>query len=358
MEFPKQVNPLWFGVDVAKATFEASCREQGTGPIRVNTLRKQKVRGFDRTEDGADRFVSWIESVAQSGQAVHVVMESTGSYSSQLAFWLRNLREQFAISIINPRQIKHYGAQLGVRSKTDIIDARMIACYGAERQPEANVKKPSVYRELRSLSRCRESLVESISKFKQQSQEVSREDLTNNVRMTVLEMLETTISTLEEQLEQIDASMEKLVSSDLDLERDVNLLDSICGVGRIVAMGVLGEMGDLRDYHRSRAAASFAGLDPKLVSSGKYQGRTRMSKRGPSQVRRLLYLAVTATLGKKDNYFNRTFDKLVRAGKTPMAAIGALMRKMLTIMRAMLISNETYNDHQPAKRSTHMSPAI
>jgi transposase len=346
------VKKVWFGLDVHEADFVGGHRAQGSDPVQVSDLRRMKVRKFARDLEGTKQFLAWVDSVVAPGCAVQVVMESTGSYSAQLACWLTQLRPELPVSIVNARKTKHYAAELGVRSKTDPVDARVMACYGAERQPSPDIKKPSIYRELRSLSRCRHNLVEMSTKLKLQSQEVKREEHTASMRMFLLGHQEKLIEQLDEQIEQIEQKMEQLVHSDANVERDADLLDSIKGVGRIVAMGVLGEMGDLRDYHRSRQCTCFAGMDPRLIQSGKSQGKTRLSKRGPNQVRHLLYLAATATL-RSDNYFSRRYERLLTKGKTSLAAIGAVMRTMLTVMRAILISGVPYDDSYERNKKRH-----
>lgn len=346
------VKKVWFGLDVHKADFVGAYRAQGTDPVRLTDLRRMKVRKYSRDLERAEQFLDWIDSVVPPGCAVQVVMESTGSYSSQLAYWLTQLRPSLPISIVNPRQAKHYALQLGVRSKTDPIDARVMACYGAERQPSPNMKPASIYRELRSLIRCRHTLVEVSTKLKLQSQEVKREEHAAAMRLFLLEHQEKLIEQVDDQIKQIEDKMNQLVHSDPEVGRHVDLLDSIKGVGPIVSKGILGEMGDLRDYHRSRQCTCFAGMDPRLIQSGKYQGKTRLSKRGPKLVRQLLYMAATAAL-KSDNCFSRYYEKLLTKGKTSLAAIGAVMRKMLTVMRAILISGIPFDDSYESKKKNH-----
>ena len=343
-----QTVKTWFGLDVSNPTFDAAYLAQPAKPIRCAAdVHKLKARAFTRDTDGAKVFLAWVDTITLGG--AHIVMESTGSYSTQLAFWLKAERPDLLISIVNAYPVKHYAAELGVRSKTDLIDARVITCYAADRQPSPNADKPCIYRELRSLSRSRHSFVEMVTKLKLQRQELMREHHEGQLQSFLLQHIDSTISHISEQVAELEHRMQQVVCSDDNVAHDVDLLDSIIGVGRIVAIGILGELGDLRDYHRSRQAASFAGVEPRLKQSGKYKGTTRMSKKGPGLARHLLYLAACATLNG-DNNFSRRYQRLVDRGKQRLAAIGMLMRRMLTVMRAVLISNTPYEDCFESKR--------
>ena len=139
--------------------------------------------------------------------------------------------------------------------------------------------------------------------------------------------------------------MKLVVNSDETFKRDFDLLTSIDGVGPITAMTVLAEIGDLRCFERARQLTAYAGVSPRVVQSGtSVRGKTRMCKRGNKRIRQALYLSAMATLNtKKPNTLSLMHRRLCEEGKQGKSALGAVMRKQLTVMRAVLISEVPYD---------------
>ena len=139
--------------------------------------------------------------------------------------------------------------------------------------------------------------------------------------------------------------MKLVVNEDEDFKRDFGLLISIDGVGPITAMTVLAEIGDLRRFGRARQLTAYAGVSPRVVQSGtSVRGKTRMCKRGNKRIRQALYLSAMATLNtKKPNTLSIVHQRLCEEGKQGKAALGAVMRKQLTVMRAVIISGKPYD---------------
>jgi transposase len=135
------------------------------------------------------------------------------------------------------------------------------------------------------------------------------------------------------------------MEEDEALKRDFALLTSIDGVGPITALTVLAEIGDLRRFERARQLTAYVGVSPQIVRSGtSVRGKTRMCKRGNERVRRALYLSAMATLNTREpNSLSAMHARLCREGKQGKAALGAVMRKQLTIMRAVIISGIPYD---------------
>ncbi len=110
----------------------------------------------------------------------------------------------------------------------------------------------------------------------------------------------------------------------------------------LTAITILAELGDLRRFHQARQLTAFAGLSLKKHTSGKsVHKKTHMSKQGSAHVRRILYVAAMAAV-RGDNTFAEVYHRLVHNGKNRMSAIGAVMRKLLLTMRAVLITGRPY----------------
>jgi len=116
---------------------------------------------------------------------------------------------------------------------------------------------------------------------------------------------------------------------DLEIAADA-VAERAAGRLRETAATVLGELGDLTRFRKSRTLSAFAGTSPRrFESAASVKGRTRMCKQGGPRARQALFLASMAAIRKGDNTLARTYQHLVARGKPKMAAIGAVMRKML-----------------------------
>ncbi len=332
----------WAGVDVSKKTFDAALwlplvKEQ------MWPLKSLPYRRFERTIEGAAQFVQWLEEKVPSGDEqgqllARVVMEATGSFSEELARWLRQLCPELAPAIANPLHTSAFIDSLAQRNKTDAADARALARYGYERRPEPTEVLSPAQQELRELVRLREDLVAERVAEENRAQEPTHTKMAHDIRRRHIEYLK-------KQIVKVELEIQRVIAQDEQLRHDAALLDGIYGVGIITVAVVLAELGDLRRFGKARQLTAFAGLSPQRRESGSsVRGRARLSKQGPSNVRACLYMCAMSAVGG-ENDLARLYRRLIENGKSKMAALGAVMRKLLTIMRAILISGERYHRH-------------
>jgi len=327
----------WIGVDVSKATFDATLVKPGQR-YPSTPLREMPAACFERSPKGVEAFLQWMGTLLKEVPEPHVrvVMEATGKYSITLAQWMNAQCPMLAPAIVNPRQAADFIRSLGLRNTTDQLAARGLALYGAERSPQAHCALAPEYAELQSLSRYRDALVRERTAERNRAEQSSASKLVNTVHRLRLKQLD-------KALERIEAEMRAVVRRHPELAHDVDLLSSIYGVAFLTAALILAELGDLKRFRRARQLSAFAGLNPRMVQSGSsVRKRPRLSKQGNARVRQALYLAAMVAI-HGGNEFGRTYQRLIENGKTPMQALGAIMRKMLTVMRAILISGKPYN---------------
>jgi len=265
-------------------------------------------------------------------------MEATGQYSVKLTTWLRSRRPSLKPAIENPAGTKAFIDSLNQRNKTDGLDARGLAFYGVERRPAPYEPLSKTRQELRELSRYRDALVAQRTALKNRSHEKSSSKIVARMQTRQLRQLEHDIATVEQE-------MKRVVNEDEAFKRDYELLISIDGVGPITTLTVLAEIGDLRRFERARQLTAYAGVSPRVVQSGtSVRGKTHMCKRGNQRIRQALYLSAMATLNTKEpNSLSSMHHRLCEEGKQGKAALGAVMRKQLTVMRAVIISGEPYD---------------
>ena len=330
----KSMQAHWVGFDVAKDTFDV-------GLVRSfqhypdTKLREIPAETFTRSPEGVVAFLSWLDAQGVEDEPVRVVMEATGSYSTDLTVWLLARRPALSPAIANPYHTSAFIKSMGVRNKTDRLEARALGFYGVERCPQPHEVLTPERRELRTLSRYRDSLVRQRTMLKNQMHEPCASPFVQKNQAKRLRLLSGDI-------ERVEKKMKALVEQHDDLKRDVTLLMSIYGVGFINATNILAELGDLRRFTRSRQLSAFAGMSPRHHQSGtSVHGRSRLCKQGNPRVRQCLYLSAMIAI-RGDNLFRACYQRLLEQGKPRMVALGAVMRKLLTVMRAILISGKPY----------------
>lgn len=339
------------GFDVHSDNFVAAHRLSGLPPVQPGDIRKMKSKQFPRTRQGATDFLVWIDSKTPEGARLLIVMESTSSYSLQLACWLRELRPGLCPVIVEPKRIIKYAGSIGTRNKTDRIDARVIACFGAERQPVGDEPVEVIYRDLRALHQARTQFMDAMQALRNQRDSLCHENLSKSISREITRGFDSQIKALEKQMNVLEEQMRKVVDSDEKVGQDVKLLCSMVGVKFLTAVGVLGIFGDLRRFPTSRSLTAFAGLNPEIKESGKRQGESHISKRGNANARRVLYMAATSVI-KSNSELAEFYNRLVNdAHKEKMVALVALMRKMLLTMRSLLVSGQTYDRYYHARRA-------
>lgn len=333
----------WVGIDTSKRSFDAACVAPGQRYPQT-PLRAVPVETFERSREGVGQFIAWLDAqcaMTRRAPMVRAVMESTGPYSVELCLWLHEQCPVIAPAIVNPVQTSAFIKSLCVRNKTDRLDARALAFFGAERQPEPYEPLTPAHQQLRELSRYRDALIVEKVAESNRAEQRPQSALVRKLQARRAAQRLRDIAKIEEE-------MKRAIQSTPHLKKDFELLVTIPGVGFITAAVVLAELGDLRRFARARQATAFVGLSPRQRQSGtSLNGKTRMCKCGNSRVRKALYLAAMAAV-RPASPLGKSYRRLVHEGKPRMAALGAIMRKLLTIMRAVLISEEPF--HPGGKR--------
>jgi transposase len=328
----------WVGIDVAKATFDAAFVRHGQ-KFPATPLACIPARSFERTQAGVEELAKWLETLNEDeddSAATRVIMEATGGYSIELAAWITQQNPEFAPAIAPPRQTAAFLKSLGLRNKTDKIEARALGFYGMERQPPAYQALTPEEANLRELSRCRDFLVQQrVAEHNRFGEMKSASEATKIFRRRLAQ--------IERDIKKLEAELHKCIDALPELSKDIQLLCTIYGVGFITAVTIRLEMGDLRRFNKARQLTAYAGLNPTLRQSGaSVNGRPHMNKHGNSRVRQALYLSAMVVI-RGDNDLKHTYMRLREQGKSAMSALGAVMRKLLVLMRAILISGRVFD---------------
>lgn len=333
----------WTGIDVAKMSFDAAIVFHGQ-EISETPMHTIPVKTFTRTPEGVQAFLNWLDTqISRQSETilpVRAIMESTGVYSSELYSLLVDSRATLSPAIVNPHRTAHFMKSLGVRNKTDRLDARVLAFYGMERRPVPYTLLPPEWRELRELNRYRDFLVsEKVSMM-------NRGDDTSEVKL-VRQASKRRMNQLEKDIKKVEQEMRAAIDKMPELKKIYTLLTSIPGVALLSACTIMAELGDLRRFKRSKQISAFAGLNPCLRDSGtSIHGYTHLSKSGNPRIRQALYMSALAAI-RVPGPLKKTYDHHIASGKKAKSALGIVMRKLLVLMRAVLISNTPYDkDYQ------------
>jgi transposase len=241
------------------------------------------------------------------------------------------------VSVINPALAHAHAQSLGLRSKTDAVDARVLADFCRQRQPEAWVAPSPSERSLRALVLRHQAIVEM------QTQETNRLEV---AREDVQASIETHLQWMGIELERIERAIAAQVDDDPDLRNKRELLDSIPGLGERTIPTLLAYGLGSERFGRARQFVAFAGLSPRLYESGSsVRARPRLSKVGHAFLRRALYMPAMVALHR--TAWGRVFrDRVAAHGKPPKLIIGAMMRKLAQVAFGVLKSGQSFD---PAK---------
>ena len=262
-----------------------------------------------------------------------VVLEATAGYEQLAAQEL--LVSGFLVAVANPTRVRALAKASGKLAKTDVIDARLIAEFAAKMQPEPLQLRTELEFRLRALVSRREQLIEM------RTAEINRRGMAHRSMKAVIQEH---IDWLTSRIDEIEAEMEQLVQSLPEWQDHFKLLDTIPGVGFITAVTILSELPELGQLDRQKIAA-LAGLAPFNRDSGKKRGRRRIFG-GRKSVRRVLYMACISA--KKHNpVIRKFFNRLEKNGKLFKVAMTACMRKLLTIMNAMMRDQTAWRKPKP-----------
>lgn len=330
----------WAGLDVAKDTFDAALYlplENGERPRRLAEL---PTESFARTPDGVKSFLHWSfqlrDLAGLEGGNLRVVMEATGRYSQELTGWFNQEAPPTRAAVEDPKTMHDFIKSLKLRNKTDRLDAAAIARYGVERMPEPYEELPDDYTRLRDLTRYRLETKDQLTAARARVAELKNFPTLISIQQQLIEALEKAVAEME-------AEIQRYIAASGELRQKVELARSIPGVGPITAATVFAECGPLERY-TSRELSSYSGLAPVLKESGKSVRGSRISRRGPGKLRRVLYMAATSAIALNPK-MHALHQRLQHKGKKPIQAHCAVMRKLLVLIRAVVVSGQKYQEN-------------
>lgn len=329
MEIIKQV----IGIDVAKDSFLFT---YGT----LNNNQEIKITEpvtCDNNSNGFQKLMSYIKKNKKSSEApIYFVMEATGVYYENLAYFLNEKHQKVIVTL--PNKIKHFSKTLDIKSKTDRLDARMITQFGLERQMQLWHVPSPVMKALKTLTREHHSIKEMTTKIKNQlhAKEYSHEPLKETIKRS-----SAILSVFNKQLKEIEKQIKELIEKDSDLNDRIKKIVKIEGIGLMTAVSIIAETNGFALIENTKQLASYAGLDVVYNESGLKKHKTSISKKGNKFLRQAVYMPALSAC-KYNPKLKQLYIRLVVKRNLKKVGIVAVARKLLILVYTIFRKNEDY----------------
>lgn len=296
----------FIGIDISKDTFASASHLS-----KVTHVFSNDRKGFE----------SFIETYNPLLSNALIVLETTGGYELEQIGYLQ--KENLAVHRANTRKVKHFIKSFGVLGKSDSIDARGLAQYGAERHAKLELFRENPSKMLQKLVERREDLKKMLVQEKNRLQSPDQKELRKSFKAI--------ISVLESQLKSISNDIEKYCQNHPHIQEKRKVLETVSGIGKVISAQLVALLPEIGTTDRKKIA-SLAGLAPHPYESGKKTGY-RSTRGGRDNVKKVLFMAAL-TASRSTSVLGNFYKRLVNAGKKKMVALVALMRKILVVANA------------------------
>jgi transposase len=304
----------YVGIDIAKRTFD------------VCSLAEQKVQQFENNTKGIKLAVGMLARLKPK----LVVMEATGGYEAMLAAQLH--AASLPVAVVNPRRIRDFARANGQLAKTDKLDAAVIAMFADRMRPPRQQQIDQNSRLMKAMVARRHQLIGI------RTAENNR--LEHALDKVIARSINRILKTIDREIEKVEVEIQEQLASMPELETKAQILQSASGIGQTTAAMLVTEMPELGRLNR-RQIAMLIGTAPINRDSGTFRGK-RMTGAGRRNVRSRLYMPTLVAI-RHNPPIRRFYQHLLAKGKAKMTAIIACMRKLITILNAMVAKNEAWN---------------
>jgi len=301
-----ETRPLYVGIDVSKAQLDVAERPSGERAVMPHT--EQAIAAL----------------VAQVGarRPACVVLEATGGLQAPLASALA--LAGIPVAVVNPRQVRDFARATGQLAKTDAIDAQILARFAEAVRPAPRPLPDEATQEFSALLTRRRQLIDML---------VAEQHRMRTAPRPIQRQIQAHLTWLKQQLAMLDEDLTHRIQATPLWREQEDLLRSVPGIGPVVSRTLLGELPELGRLTHKQIAA-LVGVAPLNRDSGSLRGR-RMIWGGRAVVRGVLYMS--AVVAARHNPIIKAFYQRLRtAGKAPKVALVACMRKLLTMLNAMV----------------------
>jgi len=318
------------GIDVSKDSLTVRF---GTMDDNQNTSITKSVT-FPNTIKGHKQLLDWTQK--QSSSKPWFLMEATGVYYENLAYFLNEQKQQ--VAVILPNKAKNYTKTLEQKSKTDGIDSQSLTQFALERQLTAWTISSEGMRSLKMLSREYLTIKHLATQVKNQLH--AKESSYQPLKQTI-QRLKEQLRLFDKQIKVIEKQIHKLIDQDPELKKKIDNIDTVEGLGFMTIVTIIAETNGFAIIENHKQLASYAGLDVVHNQSGLKKGKTSISKKGNKFIRASLFLPamVAARFNPK---LKELYLRLVIKKNIKKVALVAVARKLLVLIFTLWKNNSTY----------------
>ena len=327
------------GIDIAKDSFVATF----TVLLKGQLIKNRGTKKFQNNSKIFEEFLNWCKKLQEDDIAVNFTMEATGVYYESLAYYLFEKDE--TVHVLLPNKAKKFAESLNIKSKTDKIDSKMLGQMGVERVLEEWVLSSKIYRRLRTLSRERQQLVKEKTRIKNQ---FHAEEHTGDPIKTTIRRMKSHIKYIDKQINSIENELETIVSKDAYISKKIKKITTVPGLAFKTVVGVIAETQGFVNISSIRQLNSYAGYDIRIKESGKWKGKARISKKGNSHIRRIMYMPSLSAIQHSATY-KSFYEKLNEKKQNGLISGTAVQRKLLGLIYTLWKNDTEYIENYEMK---------
>jgi transposase len=301
-------------------------------------VKAKATRTFANSPAGFKLLHQWVKGHRKEELPLSIVMEATGNYHEQLAWFL--YEQQEPVSILLPNRAKKYLQADGAKSKNDTIDAKGLARIGAEKKLPLWVPPSRALYELRSLTRQHQSIREMQTLVRNQAHALEQGQFTSG---QIKAQLQQTLNLFEKQLKQLEKAITEMIRKDPMLDQHHANITAISGIGTLAFAVIAAETNGFTLFKNAASLVSYAGYDVVENQSGSRSGKTRISKKGNHRLRRILHMPALTAVRDKKSVFYDLFERVYERSKIKMKAYVAVQKKLLVMAYYLWKKNEKYD---------------
>ena len=331
------------GIGIAKDKFDVCLMNLD---VELNSKVKAS-RKFTNTESGFKEFYQWMPKHCKEKVPVQILMEASGVYREKLAIWLTEKEKQ--VFVVLPNKARAYMKSLGLKSKNDKIDAQGLALMCAQQKFDTWQPIAKYYCQLRILTRHYQSLQEQKTALKNQLHVLQHSAY---ISKEVNKQLEKVIAFTDKQIKEIKALISKHIDANEEVKRKVSQICKIKGIHILTVANVIAETNGFELFKNQRQLVSYAGYDVIENESGKYIGKTRISKKGNPRIRRILHMPALNMVRFEQTPFLNLYQRIYEKTKIKMKGYVAVQKKILVIIYSLWKNDQPYRSDYEQKRTS------
>jgi transposase len=285
------------GVDIAKDSFVSTF----TILTENQDVKFLSTKTFKNNLKGIEKQMLWIEKLKDKNTKLSFTMEATGVYYENLAYYLFENKEQ--VHVILPNKAKKFSESLDLKSKTDKIDSKMLGQMGVERKLRMWKITSKRLRTIRTFTRERQQLVKESTIVKNRIHAENHKAFPEKKTLT---RMNNRLKYISKQVASVEVDIKKEVSKDEVLKSKIKKIQTIPGLGFMSIITVIAETKGFAEITSIKQLSSYAGYDVQLRESGKWKGKSRISKKGNSNIRAIMYMPTISSI--THNKVNKQFS--------------------------------------------------